>query len=442
MRKHADIFMHDPFVHLGSRDDGVHGRGNSPVRLYVPDRRRHLLISGRSGTGKSTLISNLFSQEADSGRGALLIDPHGDIAEQAINLIPSRRIRKTIYINPSDLEWPVGFNVLHNVPIDERPARSADLVEAFKAVWGDSWGPRMQYILYMSIATLMENSGTTLLCIQRLLLKADYRQTITRNLTDPVLAQFWREEFPLYEKKFHAEAVSPILNKVGALLAAPAVRNILGQTKTTFHPRILMDKNYLVVVNLSRIGAQHANLIGALLIASFGAAALSRSDIPEVDRRDFVMFIDEFPKFTTTALAGLLSEARKFRLALVLAHQYLAQMHHTVRDAVFGNVGSIIAFNLGPQDTEVFGRELDLRPDLLTDTPNHQAWYRILQHDHKSSTYRLLTPPPPKPHSHGQKVIQQSRMNFATARHKVEERIKRFLAAYDSSKKKRDKSDW
>jgi hypothetical protein len=259
-------FNMESFLHLGTRDDGIRGRGNTPVRLFIPDRRRHMLISGRSGTGKSTLLSNIFAQDANSGVGALLIDPHGELAEQALDLIPPARIRKTIYLNPSDLEWPIAFNVLADVPPDQRAARAADLVAAFKAVWAASWGPRLEYILYNCLAALLEMPGATLLCIPRMLLNQKYRERVAGYVRDPVIAQFWREEFPIYDKKFGAEAISPILNKIGQLLSSPAVRNILGQPKSSFHPRHLIDNNYLVVVNLSkgRLGDQHANLIGAL----------------------------------------------------------------------------------------------------------------------------------------------------------------------------------
>ena len=251
------------------------------VRMTLDDRRRHILISGRSGTGKSTLLANLFAQDANAGRGALLIDPHGDLAETALDLVPPRRINKTLYINPADSDFPIGFNVFDNVPISHRAAHASDLVHAFKSVWGTSWGPRMEHILYNCIAALLEMPGATLLGVQHMLLDNPYRRRVLKTVTDPIVRQFWEEEFPLYEKKFGAEATAPVLNKIGQLFASPILRNILGNPKAAFNPRYLMDNNYLVICNLSKgkLGPQHANLLGSLLIASFGSAALTRSDI-------------------------------------------------------------------------------------------------------------------------------------------------------------------
>lgn len=427
-RNVCQIFTMETPLKLGTR---VSYYANGPVRLFLHDRRRHMLVSGRSGTGKSTLLANIFAQEANCGRGLILIDPHGDLAQAALDLVPPRRIRKTIYINPADSQWPVGFNVLAGVPVASRPARAADIIAAFKAIWADSWGPRLEHILYNTVAALLDTPDATLISIPLMLTEAKYRQQVIQHIVDPMVARFWKTEFPLLEKKFGAEATSPILNKVGQLLASPEVRNIIAQQKSGFDVRHVMDNNYIVIANLSKglLGEHHANLIGALLISAFGSAALSRADTPENDRKDFLMIIDEFQNYTTKAFSTLLAEARKYRLSLVLAHQYLDQIQADVKAAVLGNAGSIFAFRIGSQDTPTFTRELDpVSATQLTETPNYEAWCRILQNGQPSDVFRLSAPPPPKPHGHGHKIVKNSRIHFATSREKIEARITKFLS--------------
>ena len=433
----------DTHLKLGFRDSYYY-RGIA--RLPIDDHYRHMLISGSSGTGKSTLLANLWAQHCNAGRGALLIDPHGDLAETALDLVPPRRIRKTIYINPADLDNPVGFNVLYGVRPEDRASRAADVVSAFKSVWGDSWGPRLEYILYNSIAALLETQGSTLLCIPRLLVNKTYRATITAQLRDPIVSQFWRDEFPQIEKKLGQEALLPVLNKVGQLLSAPILRNILGQPKSTINPRHLMDNNYLVIANLSkgRLGEQHANLLGALLVSSFGSTALSRADMPAADRKCFAMIVDEFPNYTTSAFISLLSEARKYRLSLTLAHQYLDQMSDHTRASVLGNVGSLITFRVGAEDAAIFARALSLpNPQQVIDTSKYQAWSRVSQHGQPSDTFLLRTDPPPQSHGNSSKIIEYSRMHFACRRNDVESRILRFLAAdHAHTRASRRRTQW
>lgn len=434
----------EPPIKLGINEASYSGQ--SKVYITLDDRRRHILTSGRSGTGKTTFLANLVAQDANAGRGFLLIDPNGDLAENALDLIPPRRIRKTIYLNPSDSEWPIGFNVLDNIPADHRAAHASELVSAFRSLWGASWGPRLEHILYNCIAALLEMPGSTLMGIQRMLLSARYRRRVVAHVTDPIIHQFWTDEFPLYEKKFGAEATAPVLNKIGQLFSSPDLRNILGNPNTAFNPRYLMDNNYIVIANLSvgKLGTQHANLLGSLLIAAFGAAAMTRADTPEEKRKDFLMVIDEFPNFTTTALTTLLSQARKYHLSLVLAHQYLDQMSAEVKDAVLGNVGTLIVFKAGAQDAETFARELNLPNHFVTSTDNYKARCRLLAFGNHMEDVLLRTPPPPKRHGHSNKILAHSRMHFATDRLDIEARIKRFLAGDHPAKSFRPKAepDW
>lgn len=418
----------NPYLQLGTRNSEY--RRDLPVSFSVADRRRHMAVIGRTGVGKSTLLANLFAQDANDGRGVALIDPHGDLAHLALDLIPPRRIRKTVYFNPADMAHPIGFNPLENVPPDQRAARAADIVAAFRAIWGASWGPRLEYILYETIAALLEMPSATLLGVPRMLVNERYRERVVARISDVMVRAYWEEEHASYTKSFAGEAISPILNKIGQVLAAPAVRNILGQPNSTIHPRHLMDRNYIVVANLAKglLGAQHANLLGALFIASFGSAAMSRADLPEHDRKDFSLIVDEFHNYTTDALPSLLSEARKYRLSFVLANQYLSQLTDSIRSGLLGTVGSLIAFRVGAEDASVIARELSpIREDALTDTPNFEAWARLLSGGAPSERFLLATYDAPAPHGRRDVVIAQSRRSFSRERAQVEARIARFM---------------
>ena len=401
-----------------------------PVRLPVIDRRRHLLITGQTGSGKTTLIANLFAQDANSGRGALLIDPHGDLARQALDLVPRQRIRKTLYLNPSDTEWPVGFNVLDGVPPGQRANRASELIDAFRAIWGDSWGPQLEHILYNAIATLLEVPGTSLLGIRRLLTSAPYRRKILAKVDNAYLMEFWRADFPLYQKV--DRAFTPVLNKVGQLLASPVIRNILCQSKSAFHPRHLMDNNYLVIANLAKgkLGPDHAKFLGMFLISAFGSAAMSRADIDEEDRKDFSLMIDEFQNYTTKAFHDLLAEARKFRISLQLGHQHLDQIPIELQKSLSGNVGSMITFRLGARDAPFFELEhAEVSAEQLKNTPRHHAWARILLDGERTySSILMRTLPPPRTHGHADTIIRHCQQHYGTPRTEIEDRIARFLA--------------
>lgn len=403
-----------------------------PVDLEQSDRQRHMLISGRSGTGKSTLLANIFRQDAEAGRAVVLLDPHGDLAVTALALVPRNRLRKTIYFNLTDHEHPIAFNVLAAVPPDQRALRASNIVAAFHAVWHDSWGPRLEHILYNTLVALMDAPSPSLFGIARMLLDASYRALVLEHVRDPVIAQFWRLEFPLYEKKFGIEAVSPILNKIGQFLGMPAIRNVLCQPVNAFSPRHLIDHNYVVVVNLSKgqLGEHHANLVGALLVSSFGAAVMARADTPEDQRKDVSMIIDEFQNYATLAFATLLAEARKYRLSLTLAHQYLAQLSEPVRAAALGNVGSLITFRIGPEDAAAFALAHSLtNPDRLMRLANFEACARLLSYDAPtiSRILRCASPPRTSP-AQVDVLIRHSRIHYASAREHVEFCITRDFA--------------
>lgn len=318
-----------------------------PCTLSAADRRRHIHIIGQTGTGKSALMANLIAQDLANGAGLCLIDPHGDLAQTALSLIPPARAHQLVYINPADLERPVAYNVLDNVPVDRHAVVADGVVAAFRHVWPDSWGPRLEHILLNSLRALLDTPGSTLLGVPLLLTEDSYRSRIVRRIRDPVVRAFWTHEYASWDHRFQAEANSPILNKLGRVLSAPAIRNIIAQPKSTFDLRRTMDEGRILIVNLSKggIGEGNAHLLGALLVTGIAQAALSREAIPTEERKVFHLFVDEFQNFATESFALILSEARKYGLSLCTAHQFLAQIPETLRQAVLGNTGSLIALS-------------------------------------------------------------------------------------------------
>jgi hypothetical protein len=336
-----------------------------PFGLSAEDRRRHLYLIGKTGTGKSTLLRNLIVQDIEAGRGLMLLDPHGDLAEELLEYIPDRRVDDVIYVAPADLSYPVGFNLLERVAADDRPLVAANVVATFKHLWRESWGPRLEYVLYNTVAALLDypasRGGVSLLGVPRMFTDRDYRDRIVNEIQDARVRSFWAEEFPSYPSSFAAEVVSPVQNKIGAVLAAPAVRNILGQATSTLRVAEAMDERRIIIANLAKggLGEAATNLIGSLSVTAVQLAAMRRADVPEEQRVDFVCYLDEFHNFTTDAFASMLAEARKYRLSLVIGHQYLDQVAPPVRAAVFGNVGTMVKFAVGHSDAEELAGEFD-----------------------------------------------------------------------------------
>jgi len=417
-----DIFDNNNFSQIGT------GSMGQSCGLTQAERRQHLYCIGKTGTGKSTLLRNLIVQDFASGRGVALLDPHGDLAKELLNFIPPERNYQTVYFNPADLEHPIGFNVLEQVSPDMRPVVASGVVSAFKHIWRHSWGARLEYILYNSVAALLDTPGSTLLGIPKLLTNERYRQRVVACIIDPVVRSFWENEFANYTKGFSTEAISPILNKVGQFLSAPVIRNIVGQPKSTIDMRFLMDNRRILIANLSKgaLGEEQANLLGSLLVTKMQLAAMARSDIPEGERVDFHLVVDEFHNFTTDAFASVLAEARKYRLCLTLSHQYLSQLSSAIRDAVLGNVGSMVVFRIGAEDAQVFAREYHpIAVDELTEMWKFNAWVRLGE-----SVQRLpMQTLPPIDFGRGSReiVIAQSRRHFGRSRADVEKRIERFM---------------
>jgi hypothetical protein len=324
----------------------------------------------------------MIRQDMSGGQGLALLDPHGDLAERIVNSIPPGRRGDLIYFNVPDSTKPFGFNPLESVSPDKRGLAAAGLLDAFKKLWSDSWGPRLEHILRNAILVLLDQPLSTLADIPRLFGDPTFRKMAALRTSNAQVRNFWLREFEGYPPRFRAEAVAPIQNKVGAFLTDPVVSRILAQTRSSFNLREIMDTRKILVVNLAkgRIGESAALLLGSLLVSSFNLAALSRAEMSEANRRDFFLYLDEFHSFTTLSLATMLSELRKYRLGLVLAHQYLAQLEEPIRDAIIGNVGTLIAFRVGAADAEMLEKEFlpEFRAEDFTALPNFAIYLRMM----------------------------------------------------------------
>ncbi len=409
---------------------------NQVFGIKTLDRRRHIYIIGKTGMGKSTLLENMLYADIMAGHGVAVVDPHGDLADAVLNFIPAHRTNDVIVFDPSDRDFPVAFNMLENIDPALNTIVCSGLVGIFKKIYAESWGPRLEHILRNTILSLLEYPNTTMLGIPRILQDADFRKRVIRKITDPIVKSFWVNEFEKMDPKNRIEAISPILNKVGQFLSSPIIRNILGQPQSAIDLRFAMDHKKIVVVNLSKgkIGEDTSSLLGAMMITKFQLDAMSRANIPEKDRTDFYLYVDEFQNFATDSFATILSEARKYKLNLTMANQYIAQMPEEVRDAVFGNVGTIISFQVGFDDAEYlsgqYGEEV-LPPDLVA-LNKYTAYSRILVDGMPTKTFSLDTLPPPQlqfEEGRREKVIRLSRERYATPREIVEDKIRRWSEA-------------
>jgi len=425
-------------------------RGSQQVFGIKPiDRRRHIYIIGKTGMGKSTLLENMVYSDIVAGRGVGIIDPHGDLADNVLSFIPSNRINDVVLIDPADREWAVAFNMLENVDPAFNSIICSGLVGIFKKIYAESWGPRLEHILRNTILALLEYPGTSMLGIIRMLQDADFRHRVVRKVEDPVVKSFWIDEFEKMQDKFRIEAISPILNKVGQFLSSPTIRNIVGQAKSTIDLRFFMDKGKIVIINLSKgkIGEDNSALLGAMFITKFQLDAMSRANVLESERKDFYLYVDEFQNFATEAFATILSEARKYKLNLTMANQYIAQMPDEVRDAVFGNVGSTLAFQVGFDDADYlsqqFGEEV-MPPDLVS-LSKYNAYMRLLIDGMPTSTFSLATLPPPGERSDKEqmdKIRKVSRERYAKKVEVITDKIKRWSSSkseeddYESDDKK------
>lgn len=346
------------------------------------DRLSHVYLIGKTGTGKSTLLETLIRQDIDAGRGCALLDPHGDIVERIASSIPDRRAADVVYFDVPDPKLGFGYNPFARVGAGLRPLVASGLMDVFKKMWDDSWGPRMEHILRNALLALLDQPSATMPDILSLLTSKSFRERVVAKIENTQVRAFWQTEFPKYSFRLQADGISPIQNKVGAFLADPKLRRILTRDDGQIRLRQIMDEGKVLLVNLSqgKIGADSASLLGGLLVTSLGSAAFSRAYLPEDQRRPFFLYVDEFQSFTTLAFANMLAELRKFGVGTVLAHQYLHQLDPDIRHAVLGNAGTLIAFRLGAYDARLIAQELEPtfdRHDLLT-LPNHDIYLKLM----------------------------------------------------------------
>ncbi len=410
--------------------------------IKTDDRRRHMYLIGKTGMGKSTILENMIVEDIRAGRGVAVVDPHGDLAEKIIKYIPSNRINDVVYFNPSDIEYPIAFNLVEQVEPHLRHLVASGLIGVFQKLWADSWGPRLEYILRNTILAILDFPGSTLLGVVRMLSDKEYRKKVVTNVKDPVVKSFWEKEFAGYADKFASEAVSPIQNKVGQFLSSSLMRNIVGQVKSSINMREIMDEGKILIMNLSkgRIGEDNSALLGAMMITKIQLAAMSRVDIEEETRRDFYLYIDEFQNFSTESFANILSEARKYRLNLIMAHQYIEQLDEKVRPAVFGNVGTIIVFRVGANDAEELVKEFTpiFTEEDIVNLPKFEMYLKLMIDGIASDPFsaRGLSPLSAEEKTKNEeKVINYSRQKYANDREEVEEKIMRWHQDYSDSKK-------
>jgi energy-coupling factor transporter ATP-binding protein EcfA2 len=419
----------DPILLCRDQSNG----SDTPFGLGEEDACRHVYVVGQTGVGKTTLLQNLALQRIHAGQGVAFIDPHGDVAEAILDRYPRERTNDLIYFEAGAADFPIAFNPLENVPPRQRALVTAGLVSAFKSIWADSWGPRLEYILGYAIATLIEVENTSLLGIGRLLSDASYRTHIVAQVRDPFIRAFWEDEFAHYEPRYLREAIGPVQNKLGQFARSPLLRNILGQVGNKLDFRHILDHGRVFVANLSkgRLGPEPSNLLGALLVAQFKHAAMTRADIPEHERRVFHLFIDEFHNFTTDSIAEALSEARKYALSLTLAHQFIAQVSEAVRPAVFGNVGTLVCFRVCGTDARDLAAEFGQAyiAEQFCDLEKHEVFVKTLEDGRPRAPFRGQTYPPLHAlNGRREKLVAHSRQRFTTPSAKVERRLRAWLA--------------
>lgn len=341
-----------------------------------------MYVIGKTGTGKTNLLSTLIQQDLENGEGIAVFDPHADLIDKAMAAVPEERKNDLIYIDVGNYSHSFAFNPLENVPVKRRPLAASGLLEVFKKLWSDSWGPRLEHILRNSLLTLLDQPQTTLADILRLLHDQSFRKHAAERAQNSHVRDFWFHEFDRYPANFRAEAIAPIENKVGAFLANPYLSKILSQPKSSFNLRTIMDEGKILLVNLAKgkIGTDTATLLGSLFVTSVGLAGFSRSDTSEINRHDFYVYLDEFHTFSTLSLTTMLSELRKYRIGMILAHQYLGQVDEQIRDAVLGNVGTMISFRLGTVDAEILGKEFcpEFSNNDLMSLDNYQIYLKLM----------------------------------------------------------------
>ena len=404
----------------------------TPFGIRSEDRGRHMYVIGKTGMGKSTMLENMAIQDIRNGEGMAFIDPHGGTADRIMEYVPAHRIKDVVYFAPFDLDYPIAFNVMEDVGYDNRHLVVSGLLSAFRKIWVDAWSARMEYILSNTLMALLEYPGATLLDVNRMLINKAFRKKVVEKITDPIVKSFWVEEFANYTDRYTQDATPAIQNKVGQFTSNPLIRNIVGQPKSSFDFRKLMDERKIIIMNLSkgRVGEVNTNLLGSMLVTKIYLAAMSRADVPAETMKNlppFYLYVDEFQSFANESFSDILSEARKYKLRLIIAHQYVEQMEEEVRDAVFGNVGTTVSFRVGPFDAETL--ETIFAPQFeATDLVNlgfAQIYLTLMIRGVGSPPFSATTIAPfdPPPERHVDEVIRASRATYGKSRAEVEKVI-------------------
>lgn len=400
--------------------------------IKAEDRSKHVYVIGKTGMGKSTLLENMAIQDIQNGNGVVFIDPHGGTAEKLLEYVPEERAKDVLYFAPFDMEHPISFNIMEDVGVNKRHLVVNGLMSVFEKIWEDAWSARMAYILQNTLLALLEYPGATLLAVNRMYTDKEFRNKVVANVTDVSVKSFWVDEYAKYTDRYTQEATPAIQNKIGQFAGNPLIRNIIGQPKSSFNLREIMDGKKIMIVNLSkgRVGEGNARLLGSMLITKIYLAAMSRADekantlskLPQ-----FYLFVDEFQSFADKSFADILSEARKYKLNLTMAHQYIEQMEEEVRDAVFGNVGTMIVFRVGAYDADLLEKEFapTFMAEDLVNLGLRQIYLKLMIDSVTSQPFSATTLPPiesPKV-SYVDEILENSRKTFARPRGEIEKMI-------------------
>ena len=401
---------------------------NQRFGIKMPDRRYHTYSIGKTGTGKSTLIENMALDDIYKGRGVAVVDPHGDLIKRILQRIPNHRINDVIYFNPTDREYPVAFNLLENVEQDLKGIVASGLMSIFTKLWANVWSARMEYILRNTVLAALDYPDSTLLSVMKILNDPTYRKHVISKIKDPVIKDFFLNEFEKYDPRFRQEAIAPIQNKVGQFLSSATMRNILGQPHSTIDFEQILNTGKILLINLSigEIGEDASALLGGMVITKIQLASMRRAIVPEEERKDFYLYVDEFQNFATDSFAVILSEARKYRLNLFLTNQFIAQMPETVKNAVFGNVGTVLAFRVGPQDAGTLVKEFEpvFEANDLVNLSNYQIYLKMTIDGMTSVPFSAVTlAPTAELMGNAEKIVKVSREHYGRERDFVEKKI-------------------
>jgi len=334
-----------------------------PFGIYYQDRRRHLYTVGKSGVGKSKLMELLIQNDIKTGKGVGVLDPHGDLIDSVLKMIPQDRINDVVYFDPGDTSYPIAFNPIENVGPEYKMQVTIGFIHIFKRLFGSNWSDRLEHVLRYTLLALLDSEGTTILSIQKMLTDKNYRQNIVSKIKDSVVKSFWVSEFAAWSEKFDAEAITPLLNKVGQFVSTNMIRNVIAQPKSSFKIRDIMDNNKILLMKVSKglLGEENSSLIGSIIVTKLYQAAMQRAEIPEEQRKDFYFYVDEFQNFATETFGEILEEARKYHLSITIAHQHMGQLAPYMVKTVFGNVGSMVSFRVGAEDAKILEGEYEPR---------------------------------------------------------------------------------